>query len=96
MIKVGFFGISKILILSIELEIEDGSFFLQQIIPNISNTRFDKITGTPNVPTSYGIRLSENFPNIDENNDGNIIEITVNETKNIVTTPTRLEIFDMK
>ena len=28
MIKVGFFGISKVLILSIELEIEEGNFFL--------------------------------------------------------------------
>ena len=27
-IKVGFFGISKVLILSIELEIEEGNFFL--------------------------------------------------------------------
>ena len=33
---------------------------------------------------------------MDENNDGKIIEITVSETKNIVTIPIRLEIFDMK
>ena len=50
----------------------------------------------PKIPTSYGIRLSENFPNADENNDGKIIEIIVNETKNIVTTPIIVEIFDMK
>ena len=56
----------------------------------------DRITGTPNIPTSYGIRLFENFPNIDENNDGKIIEITVSETKNIVTIPIMLEIFDKK
>ena len=40
--------------------------------------------------------MFENFPNIDENNDGKIIEIAVSETKNIVTIPIRLEIFDMK
>ena len=57
---------------------------------------FDKITRTPNVPTSYGIRLSENFPNTDENNDGKIIEIIVNETKKMVPIPIKLEIFDMK
>ena len=50
----------------------------------------------PNVPTSYGIRLSENFPNTDENSDGKIIEIIVNETKKMVAIPIKLEIFDMK
>ena len=51
------------------------------------NTRFDKITGIPNIPISYGIRLVENFPKIDENNDGKIIDIIVKETKKTVTMP---------
>ena len=50
----------------------------------------------PNVPTSYGIRLSENFPNIDENNDGKIIDIIVKETKKRVTIPIKSEIFDTR
>ena len=79
-----------------ELEIEDGSFFLQQRIPNVNNARFDKITGRPNIPISYGIRLAENFPKIDENNEGKIIDITVNETKKMVTMPIKFEIFDIK
>ena len=66
------------------------------MIPKNSNPKFDKITGIPNAPTSYGIRLSENFPNTDENNDGKIIEIIVNETKKMVAIPIKLEIFDIK
>tara|TARA_B100001121_G_C18435821_1_gene501410 strand:+ start:119 stop:310 length:192 start_codon:yes stop_codon:yes gene_type:complete len=62
----------------------------------INNPRFDKITGIPKIPISYGIRLFENFPNTDENNDGKIIVIIVSETKKIVTIPIRLEIFDIK
>ena len=62
----------------------------------MNNARFDKIIGIPNTPISYGIRLVENFPNTDENNDGKIIEIIVNETKKMVAIPIRLEIFNMK
>ena len=57
---------------------------------------FDKNTGMPKIPISYGIKLVGNFPKIDENNDGNIIDIMVNETKNIVPMPTKFEIFDME
>ena len=60
------------------------------------NTRFDKITGIPNIPISYGIRLVENFPKIDENNDGKIIDIIVKETKKRVTIPIKFEIFDTR
>ena len=62
----------------------------------MNNARFDRITGTPKIPSSYGIKLVENFPKIDENNDGKIIVSIVNETKKIVVMPIRLEIFDMK
>ena len=31
---------------------------------------FDKNTGLPKIPISYGIKLVGNFPKIDENNDG--------------------------
>ena len=37
-----------------------------------------------------------NFPNTDENNDGKIIEIIVNETKKMLPIPIKLEIFDIK
>ena len=57
---------------------------------------FDKNTGMPKIPNSYGIKLVGNLPKIDENNDGNIIDIMVNETKNIVPMPTKFDIFDMK
>lgn len=62
----------------------------------MNNARFDKITGIPNIPISYGIRLVENFPKIDENNDGKIIDIIVKETKKIVAMPIKFEIFDIK
>tara|TARA_B110000014_G_scaffold196065_1_gene145124 strand:+ start:347 stop:535 length:189 start_codon:yes stop_codon:yes gene_type:complete len=62
----------------------------------MNNARFDKITGIPNIPISYGIRLVENFPKIDENKDGKIIDIIAKETKNMVTIPIRLEIFDIE
>ena len=57
---------------------------------------FDKNTGMPKIPISYGIKLVGNFPKIDENNDGKIIEIIVNETKKMLPIPIKLEIFDMK
>ena len=60
------------------------------------NARFDKITGIPNIPISYGIRLVENFPKKDENNDGKIIDIIVKETKKRVTIPIKSEIFDTR
>ena len=62
----------------------------------MNNARFDKIIGIPNTPISYGIRLVENFPKMDENNDGKIIDITVKETKKMVTMPIKFEIFDIK
>ena len=62
----------------------------------MNNARFDKIIGIPNIPISYGIRLVENFPKIDENNEGKITDIIVKETKKIVVKPIKLEIFDMK
>ena len=68
----------------------------QKIFQNIKNIRFDRITGIPKIPISYGIKLVENFPNVDENNDGKMIVIIVNETKKIITMPIRFEIFDMK
>ena len=52
--------------------------------------------GNPNTPISYGIRFEENFPKIDENNDGKIIDITVKETKKMVTMPIKIAIFDIK
>jgi|TARA_B100001142_G_scaffold219267_1_gene217427 hypothetical protein len=52
--------------------------------------------GIPNTPISYGIRLEENFPKTDDNNDGKIIDITVKETKKMVTMPIKFEIFDIK
>ena len=55
---------------------------------------FDKNTGMPKIPISYGIRLLENFPKIDENNDGKIIDITVKETKKMVMMPIKFEIFE--
>ena len=48
------------------------------------------------MPISYRIRFEENFPKIDENNDGKIIDITVKETKKMVKIPIKFEIFDMK
>jgi hypothetical protein len=62
----------------------------------VNNARFNKITGIPNIPISYGIRLVENFPKIDENNDGKIIDIIANETKKIVIMPIKFEIFGIK
>ena len=62
----------------------------------MNNAKFAKITGIPNIPISYGIRLVENFPKIDENNEGKIIDIIVNETKKMVTIPIKFEIFDIK
>ena len=62
----------------------------------MNNARFDKIIGIPNIPISYGIRFEENFPKIDENNDGKIIDITVKETKKMGTMPIKFEIFDIK
>ena len=62
----------------------------------MNNARFDKITGIPNIPISYGIRFVENLPKIDENNEGKIIDIMVKETKKMVMTPIKFEIFDIK
>ena len=62
----------------------------------MSNAIFDKIIGIPNIPISYGIRLVENFPKIDENSEGKIIDIIVKETKKMVTIPIKFEIFDIK
>jgi hypothetical protein len=52
--------------------------------------------GIPNIPISYGTRFDENFPKMDENNEGNITETIVKNVKIIVVIPTRLEIFDME
>ena len=48
------------------------------------------------MPISYRIRFEENFPKIDENNDGKIIDVIVKETKKIVTIPIKFEIFNIK
>ena len=55
---------------------------------------FEIIKGMPNIPSSNGLRFSENFPNMEENNAGKIIDTAHNKMKNIVVIPTTLEIFD--
>ena len=53
------------------------------------------MTGIPNIPSSYGIMFDENFPKIDANSDGKIIDIVTNKTKKIVRIPIILEICSM-
>jgi hypothetical protein len=62
----------------------------------VNNARFDRITGIAYIPISYGISSVENFPKVDENNDGKIIDSVVNEIKKIVKIPIKFEIFGIK
>tara|TARA_A100001037_G_C15117149_1_gene621958 strand:+ start:1931 stop:2083 length:153 start_codon:yes stop_codon:yes gene_type:complete len=41
----------------------------------------------PKIPISYGCRFEENFPNIENNREGKIIERIVRNTKEIVGMP---------